>query len=162
MTFEEHRGSLQGKIVAWSGDGNNVVNSWIQASAHFGFELRIAAPTALHPEKRFMDKALSKGGRVTLCEDPVKAVTGSHLVLTDTWVSMGFDAEKRPQLLAPYQVNSALMAHASPDALFMHCLPAHRGEEVTDEVIDGTQSVVWDEAENRLHIQKGIVTWCLL
>ncbi len=163
MTFEEHRGSLAGKIVAWSGDGNNVVNSWIQASVHFGFELRIAAPPVLRPGEHFVDKAQAKGGRVSLYKDPVEAVTGAHLVLTDTWLSMGFDNDdSRPKLLAPYQVNSALMAHAAPDALFMHCLPAHRGEEVTDEVMDGPQSVVWDEAENRLHIQKGILTWCLL
>ena len=97
-----------------------------------------------------------------MVEDPVQAVTGANLVLTDTWLSMGCDDVQRPKLLAPYQVNAALMAHAAPDALFMHCLPAHRGEEVTDEVMDGPQSVVWDEAENRMHIQKGILTWCLL
>jgi len=162
MTFEEHRGSLAGKIVAWSGDGNNVVNSWIQASVHFGFELRIASPSVLHPGAHFVGKAQKKGGRITLFEDPVKAVDGAHLVLTDTWLSMGCDDQTRPQLLSPFQVNAALMAHAAPDALFMHCLPAHRGEEVTDQVMDGPQSVVWDEAENRLHIQKGILTWCLL
>ena len=162
MTFEEHRGSLAGKVVAWSGDGNNVVNSWIEATAHFDFELRIACPSQLWPHTDFVEMATAKGGRITLVEDPVQAVSGAHLVLTDTWLSMGCDDEQRPKLLAPYQVNTALMAHADPQALFMHCLPAHRGEEVTDEVMDGPQSVVWDEAENRLHVQKGVLTWCLL
>jgi ornithine carbamoyltransferase len=162
MTFEEHRGSLAGKVVAWCGDGNNVVNSWIEASSHFGFELRIACPPALRPAPELLAKTRSRGGTITLLEDPVEAVRGAHLVLTDTWVSMGFEDEQRSQLLGPYQVNTALMSHTDPTALFMHCLPAHRGEEVTDEVLDGPQSVVWDEAENRLHLQKGVLTWCLL
>ncbi len=162
MTFEEQRGSLDGKVVAWSGDGNNVVNSWIQATAHFDFELRIACPPPLRPSNDLIAKAIAKGGRITLWDNPQKAVSGASLVVTDTWLSMGCDDQERPNLLAPYQVNQALMAHAAPDALFMHCLPAHRGEEVTDEVMDGPQSVVWDEAENRLHIQKGILAWCLL
>ena len=162
MTFEEHRQTLDGKVVAWSGDGNNVVNSWIEAAAHFDFELRVACPTQLLPANDFVNTARAKGARITLVEDPVQAVTGAHLVLTDTWLSMGCDDQERPRLLAPYQVNAALMAHADPSALFMHCLPAHRNEEVTDQVMDGPQSVVWDEAENRLHIQKGILTWCLL
>ena len=163
MTFEEHRGALSGKVVAWSGDGNNVVNSWIQASSHFNFELRIACPPSLRqPTDDFVAKARADGGKISLYDDPVQAVEGAHLVVTDTWLSMGCEDQARPKLLAPYQVNAALMAHADPSALFMHCLPAHRGEEVTDEVMDGPQSVVWDEAENRLHIQKGILTWCLL
>lgn len=162
MTFEEHRGSLAGKVVAWSGDGNNVAQSWIQASALFGFEMRVACPQSLNPSPGVIEKARAKGGKIVLMEDPIQAVTGADLLLTDTWVSMGCDDEARPQILAPYQVNEALMAKAQPNALFMHCLPAHRGEEVTDQVMDGPQSVVWDEAENRLHVQKGILTWCLL
>ena len=162
MTFEEHRGSLDGKVVAWSGDGNNVVNSWIEATAHFDFELRIACPPQLLPDHSFMDRARAKGGRISLHESPASAVKGAHLVLTDTWLSMGCDDQERPRLLAPFQVNGALMAQADASALFMHCLPAHRNEEVTDEVMDGPQSAVWDEAENRLHVQKGILTWCLL
>lgn len=162
MTFEEHRGSLDGKVVAWSGDGNNVVNSWIQAAAHFDFELRIACPAPLRPAAELIARAKAKGGKITLVDTPQQAVSGANLVVTDTWLSMGCDDQERPKLLAPFQVNSALMAHADTDALFMHCLPAHRGEEVTDDVMDGPQSVVWDEAENRLHIQKGILTWCLL
>ncbi len=162
MTYEEHRGSLTGKVVAWSGDGNNVAASWIQASAYFGFEMRLACPPSLAPDDAVVAWALAHGGRVTLGEDPEAAVAGADLVLTDTWVSMGCLDEGRPKVLARYQVNDALMALAAPRALFMHCLPAHRGEEVTDSVMDGPQSVVWDEAENRLHVQKGVLTWCLL
>jgi ornithine carbamoyltransferase len=162
MTFEEHRGPLAGKVVAWVGDGNNVSNSWIHAAPHFGFEMRLGCPASLGPSKEAVAWAQSKGASVGITEDPKAAVRGADLVLTDTWVSMGFTDTNRPALLAPYQVNAALMACAKPDALFMHCLPAHRGEEVTDEVLDGPQSVVWDEAENRLHVQKGVLTWCLL
>ncbi|MBF0327123.1 ornithine carbamoyltransferase [Magnetospirillum moscoviense] len=162
MTFEEHRGSLDGKVVAWVGDGNNVAASWIQASAHFGFEIRLACPPELTPNGDVVAWARDNGGNVVLGADPKAAAQGAHLVLTDTWVSMGCTDGNRHQLLAPYQVNEALMAQAAPDALFMHCLPAHRGEEVTDPVMDGPQSVVWDEAENRLHVQKGIMSWCLL
>ena len=162
MTFEEHRGPLAGKVVAWCGDGNNVAASWVQASAHFGFEIRLACPPQLRPAEAVVAWAQGRGAKVTLIEDPHRAVAGADLVLTDTWVSMGCQDKDRPQLLATYQVNEALMAHAGPQALFMHCLPAHRGEEVTDAVMDGPQSVVWDEAENRLHVQKGILSWCLL
>ncbi len=161
MTFEEHRGPLAGKVVAWVGDGNNVAASWLHAAGHFGCEIRLACPPSLRPSAKAMDWARARGARVELTDDPAKAVTGAHLVLTDTWVSMGCRDDNRHELLAPYQVNEALMAGAAPDALFMHCLPAHRGEEVTDAVMDGPQSVVWDEAENRLHVQKGILCWCL-
>jgi ornithine carbamoyltransferase len=162
MTFEERHGPLAGKVVAWSGDGNNVVVSWLHAAAQFGCELRIACPNALPPNPAVVEWARNRGAKVTIVEDPKAAVAGADLVITDTWVSMGCEDTERPRLLAPYQVNDALMAQAAPDALFMHCLPAHRGEEVTDSVMDGPQSAVWDEAENRLHVQKGILTWCLL
>jgi len=162
MTFEERRGPLAGKVVAWSGDGNNVAASWVQAAVHFGFEIRLACPPQLRPSEAVIAWARGRGAKVTVLDDPKRAVAGADLVLTDTWVSMGCQDKDRPQLLATYQVNEALMALASPSALFMHCLPAHRGEEVTDAVMDGPQSAVWDEAENRLHVQKGILTWCLL
>nr|WP_068431126.1 ornithine carbamoyltransferase [Magnetospirillum sp. XM-1]CUW38314.1 Ornithine carbamoyltransferase\ len=161
MTFEEHRGSLKGKVVAWVGDGNNVAASWIHAAGHFGCEIRLACPESLMPSRAAVDWARARGASVVLTTHPAEAVNGAHLVLTDTWVSMGCTDANRHELLEPYQVNEALMAKAAPDALFMHCLPAHRGEEVTDPVMDGSQSVVWDEAENRMHVQKGILTWCL-
>ncbi|CAA7619776.1 Ornithine carbamoyltransferase [Candidatus Terasakiella magnetica] len=161
MTFEEHRGPLTGKVVAWVGDGNNVAASWIHASAHFGCEIRLACPDSLMPSQKAVDWARARGCTINLMTDPQQAAAGAHLVVTDTWVSMGCTDTNRHQLLEPYQVNRALMTRAAPDALFMHCLPAHRNEEVTDEVMDGLQSVVWDEAENRMHVQKGILTWCL-
>ena len=163
LTFEEHRGSIEGKIVAWVGDGNNVAASWLHASVRLGFEFRIATPPALVVNQEKIEWAKREGGHVTVCLDAKEAVDGADCVLTDTWVSMGDDQErsKRLDLLSPYQVNASLMAKAKSNALFMHCLPAHRGEEVTDEVIDGPQSVIWDEAENRLHAQKGILAWCL-
>jgi ornithine carbamoyltransferase len=161
LTFEEHRGPIAGKVVAWVGDGNNVAASWTHAAVRFDFELRLACPKALSPEASIVGWAVANGGRVSLGEDAKEAVAGAHCVVTDTWVSMGAtDAAERRKLLAPYQVDEDLMATASADALFMHCLPAHRGEEVTASVIDGPQSVVWDEAENRLHAQKGILIWC--
>ena len=163
LTFEEHRGSIEGKIVAWVGDGNNVAASWLHASVRLGFEFRIATPPALVLNQEKIEWAKREGGHVTVCLDAREAVDGADCVLTDTWVSMGDDQErsKRLDLLSPYQVNASLMAKAKSNALFMHCLPAHRGEEVTDEVIDGPQSVIWDEAENRLHAQKGILAWCM-
>jgi len=161
MTYEEHRGTLAGKVVAWIGDGNNVAASWIHASAQFGCTLRLASPAPLMPSPKAVAWARQRGAQVELTTDPVAAVAGADLVLTDTWLSMGCDDESRISLLAPYQVNDALLAHAAADALFMHCLPAHRGEEVTDAVMDGPRSVVWDEAENRMHVQKAILTWCL-
>lgn len=162
MTFEEHRGDIAGKTVAWCGDGNNMVTSWVHAAVRFGFTLRLACPEELSPNPEILAWANSEGGKVELSSDVNAVVDGAHLVTTDTWVSMGDkDADRRTALLAPYQVNEALMAKAANDALFMHCLPAHRNEEVTDAVMDGPQSVVWDEAENRLHAQKGIIAWCL-
>ena len=161
MTFEEHRGSIRGKIVAWTGDANNVLASWMQAAERFDFQLKIAAPPELGPKKRLIDWIKTSGASIRVGHDPDEAVKGADCVVTDTWVSMGDrNGSRRHNLLKPYQVNAALMAKAKPDAIFMHCLPAHRGEEVTDEVIDGPQSVVFDEAENRLHAQKGILAWC--
>lgn len=162
MTFEEHRGSIEGRTVAWAGDGNNMVTSWLHGAARLGFEMRVATPKELQPQSDIVDWARDEGAKVMLTEDPVEAVSGADLVITDTWVSMGdADAGSRHNMLAPYRVDEALMGNANEDALFMHCLPAHRGEEVTEGVIDGPQSVVWDEAENRLHVQKAILTWCL-
>jgi ornithine carbamoyltransferase len=162
MTFEEHRGPIAGKRVAWTGDSNNVLASWIHASARFDFELRIATPPELGPRRAVVDWSRENGGRIHLTSDPFEAADGVDCVVTDTWVSMGDeDAERRHNLLAPYQVNDRLMAAAGPDAVFMHCLPAHRGEEVSASVMDGPRSIVFDEAENRLHAQKGILAWCL-
>ena len=162
MTFEEHRGSIRGKTVAWSGDANNVLASWVHAADRFEFRLRVAAPPELKPKKWLMDWIKASPADIRVNSDPEEAVKGADCVVTDTWVSMGDrDGTRRHNLLKRYQVNARLMARAKPDAIFMHCLPAHRGEEVTDEVIDGPQSVVFDEAENRLHAQKGILAWCL-
>jgi ornithine carbamoyltransferase len=162
MTFEEHRGSIRGKTVAWTGDANNVLASWMHAAERFDFCLRIATPPELAPKKRMIDWIKGSGAAIKIGRDPEEAVAGADCVVTDTWVSMGDrDGVRRHNLLKRYQVNGRLMARAKPDALFMHCLPAHRGEEVTDEVMDGPQSVVFDEAENRLHAQKGILAWCL-
>jgi ornithine carbamoyltransferase len=162
MTFEEHRGSIKGAKVAWVGDSNNVLASWVNAAELFGAELTIAVPEDYWPEKDLLADIKKAGAAVRLIEDPEEAVKGADLVIADTWVSMGdTDAAERRRVLKPYQVNSQLMGLADKDALFMHCLPAHRGDEVTDEVIDGPQSVVFDEAENRLHAQKAILCWCL-
>jgi ornithine carbamoyltransferase len=162
MTLEEHKGPAAGKVVAWSGDGNNVAASWIHAAVSFDFDLRLACPEELDVPPRLVDWALGKGGRVSVTRFPAEAARGADCVVTDTWVSMGVEANvNRHNILAPYRVDERLMAEAKPDAIFMHCLPAKRGEEVTAGVIDGAQSVVWDEAENRLHAQKGILAWCL-
>jgi ornithine carbamoyltransferase len=162
MTYEEHRGSIAGRTVAWSGDANNVARSWIQAAVRFGFRLRLACPAPLRPRGRVLEWARREGGDVRVVDSPQEAVEDADLVVTDTWVSMGSqEAQTRHNLLAPYRVDESLMARAKSDALFMHCLPAHRGQEVTAGVIDGPQSVIWDEAENRLHAQKGILAWCL-
>jgi len=162
LTFEEHRGPIAGQVVAWCGDGNNVARSWIEAAVRFGFTLRLATPDALRPPAELVAWARAQGGRIELTGDPEQAVAGARCVVTDTWVSMSDDPNtNRHNLLAPYRVTSALMAKASADALFMHCLPAHRGEEVSADVIDGPQSVVFDEAENRLHAQKGVLAWVL-
>jgi ornithine carbamoyltransferase len=162
MTFEEHRGPIRGKIVAWTGDANNVLASWLHAAERFEFQLRVATPPELKPKKWLLDWVKQSKAAIRIGSDPDEAVKGSDCVVTDTWVSMGDKNGKlRHNLLKRYQVNSRLMAKAKQDALFMHCLPAHRGEEVTEEVMDGPQSVVFDEAENRLHAQKGILAWCL-
>jgi ornithine carbamoyltransferase len=162
MTLEQHKGPAAGKVVAWTGDGNNVVASWIHAAVRFHFDLRIACPESLQPPQRLVDWARSEGGRVQVTSVPEQAVRGADCVVTDTWVSMGVEASvNRHNLLAPYRVDERLMSAAKPDAIFMHCLPAKRGEEVSAGVIDGPRSVVWDEAENRLHAQKGILAWCL-
>jgi ornithine carbamoyltransferase len=162
MTFEEHRGPIGGRTVAWLGDANNVLTSWIHAAQRFEFRLQVATPPELAPKKWLRDWMRGSGAAIELGNDPDAAAKEADCVVTDTWVSMGDrDADGRHNLLQRYQVNAAVMAKAKPDALFMHCLPAHRGKEVTDEVMDGPQSVVFDEAENRLHAQKGILTWCL-
>ncbi len=162
MTFEEHRGPLAGKTVAWVGDGNNVCSSFIQAAAKLGFRLNIASPDAYAPDSAELTRAGALQGRIEVTTDPRAAVRAADLVVADTWVSMGDrDADERLKTLEPYRVDEALMGEAAPAALFMHCLPAHRGEEVTAGVIDGQQSVIWDEAENRIHAQKAIIAWCL-
>ena len=162
MTLQEKKGPLKGKVVAWSGDGNNVAASWVHAAVRFGFGLRIACPDGLSPPQRLFEWAQREGGQVRLTTDPLQAVADADCVVTDTWISMGDEANvNRHNMLAPYRVDEYLMTHAKPDAIFMHCLPVKRGEEVTAGVIDGPQSVVWDEAENRLHAQKGILAWCL-
>jgi ornithine carbamoyltransferase len=162
MTFEEHRGPIRGRTVAWVGDGNNVAATWIQAAAQFDFSLRLGCPDQLQPARDIVEWAKRQGADIDLGTDPAAAAKDADCVVADTWVSMGDkEAENRHNMLRAYQVDRALMALAKPDAVFMHCLPAHRGEEVTADVIDGPQSVVWDEAENRLHAQKGILAWCL-
>jgi ornithine carbamoyltransferase len=162
MTLQEKKGPLAGKVVAWSGDGNNVAASWVHAAVRFDFTLRLACPEELSPPHRLFEWARREGGRIRLTTEPLEAVAGADCVVTDTWISMGDDASvNRHNMLAPYRVDERLMAQAKADAIFMHCLPVKRGQEVTAGVIDGPQSVVWDEAENRLHAQKGILAWCL-
>jgi ornithine carbamoyltransferase len=161
MTFEEHRGPIRGRKVAWTGDANNVLTSWMHAARQFDFELAVATPPELAPKRKVLEWVRSSGAAIDIGTDPEVAVKSADCVTTDTWVSMGDkDGARRHNILRPYQVNGALMAKAKSDAIFLHCLPAHRGDEVTDEVIDGPQSVVFDEAENRLHAQKGILAWC--
>jgi len=162
MTFEEHRGDISGKRIAWCGDGNNMARTWIEAAARFDFEMRLACPPELAPPQDAIDWAVSEGATIVSTTDADEAVDGVDCVVTDTWVSMGdTEAEKRHNLLSPYKIDQRLMDRAAKDAIFMHCLPAHRDEEVTADVLDGPQSVIWDEAENRLHAQKGILAWCL-
>jgi ornithine carbamoyltransferase len=162
MTYEQHRGPITGKTVAWAGDGNNMATSWIHAAARFKFKLRIACPEELQPPRDVVDWAIAQGCELEILHNADHAVADADCVVTDVWVSMGdTDAPVRHNQLKPFQVDEALMAKAAPDAIFMHCLPAHRGEEATEGVIDGPQSVIWDEAENRLHAQKGILLWCL-
>ena len=164
LTYEEHRGPISGKKVVWSGDGNNVCASFLHAAGQFGFDLTFTGPAQLDPEAEFVGLARKADSTIEIERDPVKAVAGADLVVTDTWVSMHDSQstkERRHNMLRPYQVNEALMQHAKPDALFMHCLPAHREDEATSAVMDGPNSVIWDEAENRLHAQKAVMRWCL-
>ncbi|WP_319545119.1 ornithine carbamoyltransferase [Ruegeria conchae] len=164
LTFEEHRGPIKGKKVVWTGDGNNVCASFLHAAGQFGFDFTFTGPAQLDPEEEFMGLARQQGSKVVIERDPHKAVEGADLVVADTWVSMHDSQsakERRHNMLRPYQINAELMAHAKPDALFMHCLPAHREEEATSEVMDGPNSVIFDEAENRLHAQKAVMRWCL-
>jgi len=162
MTFEERLGPIKGRTIAWVGDGNNVAASWMHAAAKFGFALRVACPEALRPSEDIVDWVRREKADVSITTDPVKAVRGVDCIVTDTWVSMGqTDAARRKQLLKPYAVDAALMAKAAKDAIFMHCLPAYRGNEVSEQVLEGPQSVVFDEAENRLHAQKAILAWSL-
>ena len=162
MTFEEHRGPIKGRVVAWSGDGNNMATSWIHAAVQFGFELRLACPPELPPPADVIAWAKQMGGKIKVTSAVEEAVKGADCVVTDAWVSMGDgQVADRHNLLAPFRVDERLMALAKPEAIFLHCLPAHRGEEVAAGVIDGPRSAVWDEAENRLHAQKAILSWCL-
>ncbi|MBB6468936.1 ornithine carbamoyltransferase [Aminobacter carboxidus] len=162
LTFEEHRGPVRGKTFAWTGDGNNVLHSLLEASARFSFNVNIAVPEGSEPEEKYIDWSRANGGKVMITRSAEDAVRDVDAIVTDCWVSMGQEHRARGHnVFLPYQVNVELMKHAKPDALFMHCLPAHRGEEVTDEVIDGPNSVVFDEAENRLHAQKAVLAWCL-
>ena len=161
QTVIEHRARLAGTQWAWLGDGNNVLHSIIEAGSLLGFSVRVACPDGYDPSPEVVAAAHQRGADVRFERDPIAAVTGADVVVTDTWISMGqAHAEEKLGAMMPYQVNPRIMAAARPDALFLHCLPAHRGEEVVDDVIDGPQSVVWDEAENRLHAQKAILLWC--
>ena len=161
QTFLEHRGSIKDKVVVWIGDGNNMCNSYIQAAMQFDFQLRIACPEGYDPDPAFLERA---GGRVTLLRDPNEAVAGAHLVCTDVWASMGQEeeAQARMQSFAPYQVTPAMLDRADESVIFMHCLPAHRGEEVSAALMEDPRSVVWDQAENRLHAQKALVEFLLI
>jgi ornithine carbamoyltransferase len=162
MTFEEHRGPIEGQAIAWCGDGNNVARTWVQAAVRFGFSLRVASPESCEIPRYLLDWARREGADVVSVRDPRDAVRDARAVVTDCWVSMADDPGRNSAAaLAPYRVTADLMATAQRDAIFMHCLPAHRDEEVAPEVIDGAQSVVFDEAENRLHAQKAILAWAL-
>ena len=162
MTFEEKKGPIAGKTIAWLGDGNNVLASWVHAAAKLGFRLKVATPPDLAPRAELLKWAKANGGDVIASSDADDAAKDADCVVTDTFVSMGdAEAERRHNMLMPYQVNARLMARAKPDAIFMHCLPAHRGEEVTDSVLDGPQSVVLQQAANRMHVQKGLLAWLL-
>ena len=164
LTYEEHRGSIEGKKIVWSGDGNNVFNSYAHAAEKFNFNLTFTGPETLEPDRKLIEQARQNGTKISIEIDPAAAMRDADLVVTDTWISMHdlqSARERRHNQLRPYQVNKELIAHAKPDALFMHCLPAHRDEEATSEIMDGKNSVIFDEAENRLHIQKAIMRWCL-
>jgi ornithine carbamoyltransferase len=160
QTFEEHLGPIKGRTIAWIGDGNNVAVSWMHAAVRFGFTLKLACPKSLYPEAEALEWVRREKGKVEIGTDPNEAVKGADCVVTDTWVSMGqSDADKRKKVLAPYAVDAALMSKANKNAIFMHCLPAYRGHEVSEDVLEGPQSVIFDEAENRLHAQKAILAW---
>ena len=162
MTFEELKGPIEGRTIAWIGDANNVATSWVHAAARFACKLRIASPSEFSPSPELLAWANAEGADIEVSDDPLKAARNADCVLTDVWVSMGDnDEKKRMEALRPFQVNEKVMAQAAKDAIFMHCLPAHRDDEVTAAVIDGPQSAVWAEAENRLHVQKAILSWCL-
>jgi len=164
LTFETHRGPIAGQTIAWLGDGNNVAATWVEAATLFGARFRLGCPDGYHPDAKVLAWAQGLGADITITADPLAAVAGARAVMTDTWVSMNDsedEAEAREAVFAPYQVTPKLMAAAAPDAIFMHCLPAYRGEEVAAEVIDGPASVVFDEAENRVHAQKAILAWSL-
>lgn len=162
LTLEEHLGDIKGRKISWVGDGNNVATSLIEAAVKFEFSLTLACPANLGPDAETLEWAKTEGGNISVTTNPLEAAEGAEAIITDTWVSMGDeDADFRLKTLEPYQVNTQLMAKAVPNAVFLHCLPAHRGEEVTAEVIDGVQSMIWDEAENRLHAQKAVIAWCL-
>ena len=161
LTLTEQGKALPGLEVAWLGDGNNVLNSIVEAAGIFKFNVRIAVPQGYESDSQFIEAAQAAGAQITLTRDAAEAVAGADVVVTDTWVSMGQEhAHNKIAAMMPYQVNDRLMAGAKPDAKFLHCLPAHRGEEATDTVLDGPQSLIWDEAENRLHAQKSILLWC--
>jgi len=164
FTYIEHRGPIQGKTVAWVGDGNNMANTWLQAAALLGFTLHVSTPRGYEVNEATADAPAMGAGRYRTFGDPREACVGADLVTTDVWTSMGYEAENEARLkaFASWRVSNAMMAAAAPDALFMHCLPAHRGEEVDADVIDGPQSVVWDEAENRMHVQKALMEYLLL
>jgi len=161
FTLIEHRGRLEGLRVAWIGDGNNVANSWIAAAMRFGFTFAIACPKGYEPDGALVAAARQAGADIVVTTDVAEAAAGADVLYTDTWTSMGQEAEAvaRRAVFAPYQINAAALRHAKPDAVVMHCLPAHRGEEITDEVMDGPHSIVFDQAENRLHVQKGVLVW---
>ncbi len=162
QTVSEHKGAIEGLAWAWLGDGNNVLHSIVEAGSLLGFPVRVGCPEGYDPDPAVIAEAQARGGDVTLSRDPVAVAAGADVIVTDTWISMGQShAEEKLAAMMPYQVTEALMAGAAPEAVFLHCLPAHRGEEVVDAVIDGPQSLIWDEAENRLHAQKAVLLWCL-
>ena len=163
MTVVETGRHLEGLRVAWVGDGNNMANSWIEAAALFGFELRLACPEGYDPAEDVLSEARSRGAQIVLTRDPVEAVTGAEVVNTDVWASMGQEeeAEERRRVFQPYQVNAELLKHAAPEAIVLHCLPAHRGEEITEEVLEGPRSVVWEQSENKMWLHAAVLEWLL-
>jgi ornithine carbamoyltransferase len=161
MTFEERRGPIAGRVITWLGDGNNVAATWVQAAALFGFTLRLGLPAGIRPPEKALAFARARNAKVELSPSAEAAVAGADCIVTDTWVSMGDAPNKDLVRFEPFRVTQALMARAAPGAIFMHCLPAKRGQEVEDRVIDSAASAVWDEAENRVHAQKAVLLHCL-